>query len=108
MPQSAGAGLSDRVTLLPEWRPMPAQDTARRMVRCEVIQLSRVGNGVHNTCCKHLDRSKDDAAAHRSRREWRTSLTAGTYVNPGVSATVGAHNTVVPQPQADSRKTWLF
>src|SRR5262249_9665671 len=35
MPKSARAGLSVRLTLLPECRPIPTQDTCRRSVRCE-------------------------------------------------------------------------
>src|SRR5262245_21001103 len=37
MPKSAGAGLSVRLTLLPEWRPIPTQETCRRSVCCASI-----------------------------------------------------------------------
>src|SRR3954453_13656988 len=33
MPESAGEGFNERVTLLPEWRPIPVHDTGRRRVR---------------------------------------------------------------------------
>src|ERR687887_2776077 len=37
MPKSAGAGVSGRLTLLPEWRPIPTQEICRRRVRCASI-----------------------------------------------------------------------
>src|SRR5262245_35818156 len=48
IPKSEGAGLSERVTLLPEWRPIPAHEIDLRSVRCAVIsgvklQRSRCG-----------------------------------------------------------------
>src|SRR3954464_12615107 len=39
MPKSGGAGFSDRVTLLPECRPIPEQETGRRRVRCDCMDL---------------------------------------------------------------------
>jgi hypothetical protein len=36
--------LSDRVTLLPEWRPIPVQETVRRRVRC-AFMTSRMEKG---------------------------------------------------------------
>jgi hypothetical protein len=33
MPVPAGAGFSERVTFLPEWSPIPAQDSDRFRVR---------------------------------------------------------------------------
>src|SRR6478736_4819941 len=39
MPEFGAAGLSERVTFLPEWRPIPAQDVDRRSVRCRSMSL---------------------------------------------------------------------
>src|SRR5688572_9527580 len=46
MPVSAGAGLSDSVTFLPECRPIPAHEIERRSVRCAFIRVSGRGIGV--------------------------------------------------------------
>src|SRR5678815_2665741 len=46
MPASAGAGFSDRVTFLPECRPIPAHEIERRRVRCAFIRVSGLGVGV--------------------------------------------------------------
>src|SRR3954464_9390682 len=40
MPVSAAAGFNERVTLRPEWRPIPAQGAVRRSVRCDAIRKS--------------------------------------------------------------------
>jgi hypothetical protein len=46
MPESAGAGFSERVTFLPECRPIPAHEIERRRVRCAFIRVSGGGAGV--------------------------------------------------------------
>src|SRR5688572_3685895 len=46
MPASAGAGLSESVTFLPECRPIPAHEIERRRVRCAFIRVSGRGVGV--------------------------------------------------------------
>jgi hypothetical protein len=44
MPKPAAAGFKESRTLLPEWRPIPTQEMARRTVRWESIKLSTDDN----------------------------------------------------------------